>query len=301
MEEKVGEFYRNVLNDELAVTSIFTIHYFKYGKFFSFPSESHDFWELVFIDSGEAEVLNDKKTLILKQSQVFFHKPNAVHTISTGDHFCNSAIVSFECQGDIMKQFENKLFTLNNYERQLLQKIVFEGNYGYKDKLNLLTQKRMKKRHNAPFGCEQTIKNCLELLIISIARNNVVETNAELVDNAKSSIRGEKIVSKIIDYLNNRIDSSVNLDDIAKELYFSKTYIKSVFKKYTGSSIIQYYNKIKIDEAKRLISLKTNSFTEISAKLGFSSVNYFTRLFKTVTDMTPSEYFDSIQADNVLD
>ena len=105
---------------------------------------------------------------------------------------------------------------------------------------------------------------------------------------------------KIIEILKKRVASSISLDEISSELFFSKTYIKNVFKKHVGTRIIKYYNELKIDEAKKLISLKKYSITEIKTMLGFSSVHYFSRLFKKITDMTPSEYQRSIKADNVL-
>lgn len=301
MIKQIGEFYSNSLNDVLKVTGIITIHYLKYGKKFSFPVEEHDFWELVFIDSGEAVVTAGNTDIKLKQSQIVFHKPLLPHTIRTENKFCNSVICAFEASGRMMNFFEDKVFTLNQHEKNLLQQVVLEGKQSYKDKLNLVHQKRMQKREDAPFGAEQLIKNNLELLLISIVRKNAEQHSAKKLELDGTSAHGEQIVKSITNILQSKVHSSVNLDDIAKELYFSKTYIKSVFKKYTGSSIIQFYNRLKIDEAKRLISLKQYTYTEISAQLGFSSVHYFTRLFKSVTDMTPSEYQKSIKADNVLD
>lgn len=300
MGKIVDSFYCNQLHDAVKVTGIFTIHYFKYGKSFSFPEESHNFWELVFIDSGKGLVVSGDKKITLKQSQIIFHKPNVSHTITTGDNFCNSVIVSFEASGRTMSFFEDKVFTLDSYQKELLSAIVREGKTCYQGKLNDVNQKKLEKRPDAPFGAEQVIKNNLELLLISVIRNNRDATSLTK-ESDRISAHAEQIVKLIFKILNSKIYSTVNLDDIAKELYFSKTYIKSVFKKQTGTSIIQYFNRLKIDEAKRLISLKTYSFTEIAQKMGFSSVHYFTRLFKSVTDMTPSEYLKSIKADNVLD
>lgn len=298
--KNIDSFFCNQLHNVLKVNGIFTIHYFKYGKFFEFPEESHNFWELVFIDSGEAVAFSNRKEIRLKQSQIIFHKPNASHTIKTQDKFCNSVIVSFEASGRMMNFFEDKVFTLSTYEKELLQKVVLEGKKSYKGKLNLVHQKKMEKREDALFGAEQIIKNNIELLLISIVRNNFEEKATKKLEYNSVSAHGEQIVKRILEILDSRIYSTVNLDEIAKDLFFSKTYVKSVFKQYVGTSIIQYFNRLKIDEAKKLISMKKYSYTEISAKLGFSSIHYFTRLFKSLTDMTPSEYQKSIKA-NVLD
>ena len=297
---KTNEFYCNQLHSVINVTGIYTIHYFKYGKNFTFPEESHNFWELVFIDSGNAEIVAGKNKLNLSQGQIIFHKPNLSHTISTKNEFCNSAIISFDATGRMLNFFEDRVLSLTNYEKELLLKIIQEGKLSFKGKLNLAHQKKMEKREDAPFGTEQIIANNLELLLISLIRNNY-EKHPTQNQNALASSHSQKLVNKIMEILKSRITSSVNLDDLAKELYFSKTYIKSVFKKHTQTSIIQYYNRLKIDEAKKLISEHKNSFTEIALMLGFSSVHYFTRLFKSLTDMTPSQYLKSIKADNILD
>ncbi len=296
----VGNFYCNQLHSSIKVSGIYTIHYFKYGKNFTFPKEKHDFWELVFIDSGTGHIILDDKEITLNQSQIIFHKPNVNHTIHTKNEFCNSAIVSFDASGKMMHFFGDKIFTLNDYEKSLLQRVIQEGKLCFKGKLNLAYQKKMERRDDSPFGTEQVIANNLELLLISIIRNNLEKTVAPIAPT-KTSSQSEKLVNKIIKILKSKLDSSITLDDLSKELYFSKTYIKSIFKKHTQTSIIQYYNKLKIDEAKKLIAEQKYSFTEISMKLGFSSVHYFTRLFKSLTDMTPTEYLKSIKLHNILD
>ena len=302
MEQNYGNYKEINLKDTFNVKSIFTIHYFKYGKNFSVRSEKHNFWEMVYIDSGEALILADDKKLKLKQGQAFFHKPNELHTIYTENNFANSAIISFDCNSKNMATFSDKIFTLNDFEKQLLNKIIIEGKHSFKDKLNDIYLEKMTKREDAPFAGEQLIKNCIELLLISITRSSI-SNQASLINvfNDNQLVNtSDKIVENILDILYKNIYNNVNLDKIAKELSFSKTYIKSVFKKRTGTSIIQYYIKLKIDEAKKLLSQNKHTITEIADILSFNSIHYFSKQFKSQTDMSPTEYAKSIKADNVL-
>lgn len=294
------EYKKSPLKPTIKVTGIYTVHYFKYGRNFRFKGEKHDFWEMVFIDSGNAKIIADEKELILKQGEAYFHKPNELHNIYTDDKFANSAIITFECKSRIIKQLGDKIHVLDEYEKSLLNKIIQEAKISYSDKLNDVYLTKMSKKATAPFGGEQIIKNCIELLIISLIRSSDNKINPS--DNLSLNISSNKIVDSVKAILYEKLDSasSINLNDISYKLGFSKSYIKSQFKKQTGYSIIQYYIDLKIDKAKKLLSQQKYTVSEIADALGFSSVYYFSRQFKLHTDMSPTEYVNSIKADNVL-
>jgi AraC-like DNA-binding protein len=76
----------------------------------------------------------------------------------------------------------------------------------------------------------------------------------------------------------------------------SRTRIKNSFREKIGTGIIQYFRYIKIEKAKELIREENYNFSEIAEKLGFSSVHYFSSVFKKITDMTPSEYVISVKS-----
>ena len=300
MEKINQKFYKTNLPCPVNVTGVYTIHYFKYGKRFRFPLESHDFWEMIFIDSGQAKVITDNKTCNLKQGEAIFHKPNVAHTIYTEENFANSAIISFECKSKALNTLANKIFTLSDYEKNLLNKIIAEAKISYNDKLNDVYLTKMNKKAVSPFGGEQIIKNSIELLIISLLRNDYTLTKDREENNV--SVNSNKIVDLVKNVLLEKLDnaSKVNLDDISYRIGFSKSYIKTHFKLATGFSIIKYFINLKIDKAKKLLSQQKYQICEIADLLGFSSVYYFSRQFKLCTDMSPSEYLNSIKAYNIL-
>lgn len=300
MIKNTGLFTKSELKSTVKINGIYTVHYFKYGKNFRFNAENHDFWELVFIDSGNAKILNGDQTYTLKQGEAFLHRPNVLHTIYTDDGFANSAIITFECKNRILKSAADKVLVLSDYEKTLLNKIISETKLSYTDKLNDVHLKQMNKNPSAPFGGEQIIKNCIELLFVSIIRN--IQSSKVTIEELNLNIDSDQIVGNIQKLLHAHLDDAenVNLDEISFRLGFSKSYIKSQFKKKTGFSIIQYFINMKIDKAKKLLSQQKYTVSEISDMLGFGSVYYFSRLFKLHTDMSPTEYIRSIKADNVL-
>ena len=300
MENLYRQYEKNSLPTLINVSGIYTIHYFKYGRNFRIQSERHNFWEMVYIDSGSAKVVAENKQLTLKQGEAYFHKPNELHTIYTDEKFANSAIVSFECKSRVLKLLSDRIHVLDEYQKSLLNKIVQEAKISYKDKLNEIYLLKMSKKHPAPFGGEQIIKNSIELLLISLLRTNTSQKISTTDSNLNFS--SNKIVESVKNILQDRLENAntINLDEISYKLGFSKSYIKSQFKKQTGTSIIQFFIELKIDKAKKMLSQQKFTVSEIADSLGFSSVFYFSRQFKIHTDMSPTEYVNSIKADNVL-
>ena len=100
--------------------------------------------------------------------------------------------------------------------------------------------------------------------------------------------------------LNENVRSRITLEFIADTLGYSQTHVKALFKKRTGTSIIKYFNGLKVQEAKKLISENEHSFSDIASMLGYDSVQYFCTQFKAYTNMTPSEYLKSVKILKVL-
>ncbi len=300
MKKDSVKFYKNKLNIEVNISSIYTIHYFKYGKNFKYQGEQHNFWELVYLDSGTASIVADNNGIQLKQGQAFLHAPNEYHSINTDDDFANSVIITFDSNSECLFSLCGRVLAFGEYEKSLLNIIINEAKTNYADKLNDIYLTKMTKKANAQFATEQIIKNCIELLFISLLRNfdTVPSTSIQLGVTCGAG----KIVESVCAILKEKLNSStkISLNEISYKLGFSKSYIKSQFKKKTGTSVIQYYIDMKIDKAKKLLSQQKNTISEISDLLGFSSVFYFSRQFKAHTDMSPSEYINSIKADNVL-
>ncbi|WP_073340885.1 helix-turn-helix domain-containing protein [Clostridium grantii] len=81
-----------------------------------------------------------------------------------------------------------------------------------------------------------------------------------------------------------RISTSV------KERTYNDMTSKAMFKEYTGTSVMEFYKSLKVEESKKLIREGQINFRKIAQKLGYSSSHYFSRHLKKATNMTPSQY-----------
>jgi len=104
------------------------------------------------------------------------------------------------------------------------------------------------------------------------------------------------LFEKILHFFETNLDSQITLTDLCKIFPVGQSTIKKLFYEKAQCGVIEYHRKLRINEAKRLIREKNMNFTVISEELDFSSLHYFSRCFKKITGMSPSEYARSVKS-----
>ncbi len=101
---------------------------------------------------------------------------------------------------------------------------------------------------------------------------------------------GDAEIDKIQNWLESNFNEPVNLDMLAKIGNIGKKTLLRRFKKATGETPLIYLQKLRIENAKRLLESKNLSFSEITWKVGYNDVSSFHKAFKAETGLTPVEY-----------
>ena len=102
--------------------------------------------------------------------------------------------------------------------------------------------------------------------------------------------QSESIVKKTCLFITDNIEKDINLELVANEVHVSKDYLGKLFKQRTEVNFNDYLTKIKMEYAKHLLGTGEYKNYEISEKLGYSSPDYFCRLFKNYTGYTPLQF-----------
>ena len=110
------------------------------------------------------------------------------------------------------------------------------------------------------------------------------------VASEKCGIHRSKLVRTVRDFVLSHIGENVTTEAIAKECGMSRTYLCKQFSEEALMTVGQYVTQVKIEEAKRLMSITQKSIAEIAEYLGYSSQSHFQRVFKKHTGITPGEY-----------
>jgi AraC-like DNA-binding protein len=194
-----------------------------------------------------------------------------------------------------MSYFENRKIEASMATKQQIAAIIHEASSTFDLPFNNPRMQQLRPKPNSQlWGGPQTILLRLELMLIEIIRND-----SEYVPSSKmyfpKDIITDEFALKIIAFMEERLYGKFTLEELSREMAFGKTYISKQFIKVCGHSIIDYFNLMKINEAKRLIRDGRYNFFEISEKLMFSNSHYFSTLFKKHTGMTPTQYKHSIK------
>ncbi len=292
--------YKSVkLQDTITIQNIYSIHYFEYMCDFSFPGESHDFWEFLCVDKGEVNVLADKKPHVLKKGEIIFHKPNEFHNVNSNGLIApNLVVISFSCASPSMSFFEEKVLQISEPERLLLAQIIQEAKHVFDGRLDDPYQEELIKAKQPAFAGEQLIRLYLEQLLIQLIRRYTIgipSQNTLLVKSIKQKADGE-LFEQIQKYMETHIRETLTIEQICKNNSIGRSQLQKLFRSKSGYGAIEYFSRLKVDLAKQMIRENHYNFTQIADALGFSSIHYFSRQFKQITGMTPSEYASSIKA-----
>ena len=111
----------------------------------------------------------------------------------------------------------------------------------------------------------------------------------------KKHISKYDTMNAVFEYIDTQYDKDISVSSLAERFFMSPSYFAHLFKKRCGKSITEYINDVRITHAKALIDKGGESIGRIASRVGFSDINYFSRKFKAIVGITPSEYKKSFQ------
>ena len=286
------DYINKSLKNILCVDDINNFHSLRITPDFVDQMEVHDFWELVYIESGDALITSDDKKISVSAGDLFFHKPGEVHAIeSINSSYIRAYFISFSSASEITKLFDRLKITIRHEQKTMLKKLYDEALTLYDNKPEYEKQADFysdKLKANTPTGAQQLFRMHFEELLISVIR--LVENKENVFFYESKKELDAFIFQKLTEKIKSSLYSNLTIKDLCDELNCGRTYLSILFKKNTGDTIMNYYNTLKIKEAKKLIQKGNYSISRISEMLNFSTQYYFSRVFKRIEGITPSEF-----------
>jgi AraC-like DNA-binding protein len=117
----------------------------------------------------------------------------------------------------------------------------------------------------------------------------VLDHYIELVREGREG-RYSPRIKQALRHIKRRVFEPCGLRELAGDLGLNPNYLSWLFKKETGLTLTRYVQQVKIEEAKRLMAIREHSLSDIADILRFTSLSYFSRVFKRLTGCSPREY-----------
>ncbi|MDR6553891.1 helix-turn-helix domain-containing protein [Paenibacillus qinlingensis] len=145
-------------------------------------------------------------------------------------------------------------------------------------------QLKVKRNNSAGWGDDSEIRQYFQ----SILDQWIIHRPAQVSQNLKF------VVQKACEHIRTHYRDDFTLSELADMANLSISHFGFLFKQQTGCTMIQYINEIRIAESKKLLLETDDKAYRIAELVGFGSLPYFTRVFKAIVGLTPSEYRKSM-------
>lgn len=244
----------------------------RYGGDWHSVPHTHNHLELFYIVGGKGQFLIQDLLYPVNANNLIIINPNVTHTeVSLNAQPLEYIVLGIEGielqpnasangQFSILDQFESVEISgcLRNILREMEQK-----NTGYED----------------------ICQAYAEILIIRLMRNTSLAIPAE-----PQTVSTNRQCATVRQYIDLHFKEALTLEQLAEIGHMNKFYLSHAFKRFYGASPINYMISKRIDESKYLLAETDLSMSQIAQLLGFSSLSYFSQVFRRTQNLTPMEY-----------
>lgn len=263
------------LVSNLEITEIFGYYYQVRNANYVFPGEKHDFWELTFIDNGSLETTIDDDVYQMNNFDLILYAPNQFHSQKTAkSHSCSYLTILFDMKIDNPELITNRVYNAHREIHNALNNFI--------------------KVSNDDILYDNELMLCyLKELIVKLLQYDFLSSSPIASTPMQQRFENE-LLNEIIIYINSNIYEQITIEEICHKFSISRSSLQTLFKNNLNVAPKQYISDLKLNKSKLLIKESLYTISEISSKLGFTSIHYFSRKFKQQYGITPTDYAKTI-------
>ena len=244
----------------------------KYGGDWHSVPHTHNHVELFYIIGGKGQFLINDDLYPVNTNHLIIINPNVIHTeVSLNAQPLEYIVLGIDgIELSINDTANGQFCILDHFESVDISSCL----------RNILREMEMKQP-----GYEDVCQAFMEILIIRLMRSTGLS-----VPNGIPSVSSHRQCAAIRRYIDLHFKESLTLDLLAEEAHMNKHYLSHAFKREYGISPINYMISRRIEESKYLLTETDLSLSQISQLLGFSSLSYFSQVFRKSQSIPPIEY-----------
>ena len=259
---KAGEFYGTTSQSLSARGFRFTEK--AYSSRARLPTHAHELSHFCFVLAGNYNETIGRTLFERRRMTLVYYPPDVSHGeehLTRGRHF-------------LVEIDSNALEIVRNYGAQLREPVLLEAD-------SLWLANRMYKEFNEPDEFSPVALESLSTELL-IAASRLGKSKAERI--------APPWLASVKEFLNENFSEPPGLDELANAARVHPTHLARVFRQFEHSTIGDYIRKARINYARQRMLESDEPLVEIALAAGFADQTHFTRSFKRVTGMTPTEF-----------
>ena len=264
----IDNYHGTDIQKPFELTAFFTVFRQTHEAGFTYPGESHRFWEIVYVAAGGIQAIENTEVYELKEGDMILHAPMEFHSIRNHrDTPAKVLITTFSVAGTLPDSLSGGIFALSAKERAEYETLF----------------RRLESFWTQPTdGLDGLLcANRLSAFLIELAGSS----SAQRMVSSHSALEYRRVMQA----MNENLYTNCTLHELAQELSISVSYMKMLFQRYGGISPKAYYSQLRCNEAVRLLQSGLPA-AEVAEKMNFSSPNYFSTFIRRQTGSLPSRY-----------
>ncbi len=264
-------FVYESISPKIRVSEIIAYYYVVKRPAYSFLGETHNYYELTFVDQGSLDTTVDGKSYTIGINECMLYVPGQFHDQKvSSDNPCSYLTVIFAADGVHTDLVSNRVISCTREMQDDINRFVSTS-----DQEN-------------PFKYDGMI-SCLEQILISFH----MYANAKKMPKPITPVNQhfeDRLVEEILEYIHKHILEPLPIEQICDRFAISRSTLQNLFKNNLQVPPKQYINTAKLNQSRLLIRKGDYTITEIASMLSFNSIHYFSRKFTQSYGITPSEY-----------
>lgn len=269
-------------SSQLMNNKSYEISFYKDKDFQKVSLHSHDFYELYFFIKGNANYIIEDSYYKLNQGDILLVSPSDLHQLDIYDSKEDYERIVLWINPRYLKKLSTQrtdlsiCFKLSNGHNKHLIRAPISSTI----KELLLELYRNSKSES--YGSDVFADILIKKVLLSLSEHAINAPHHAIEYN-------DSIVSKVMRYISDNLNSKLTLDILADSMFMSKYHLSRLFKNETNTTIHQYIIKKRLILSKRFLE-QNLPVVEVFAKCGFSDYTHFFRAFKNEYGITPKEY-----------
>ena len=234
--------------------------------------------ELFYVLTGKLDVQIDDKKYLLQKGDILLINANKRHLMIGSDALLGARFeIDFHLLAEEMGTMQ-LMFWCNT---------VADKNEAYDDLRRVLDHILERYFERDQKGALYLSSLCYEALYILTSNFMIRADDARIhVENSQDRIR----IREIQNYIQANYQSQISLNDLAERLYLSNAYLSKYVKKHLGLTFMEYLNNVRLFHAVDELLYSNKNVTRIALDNGFPTSAAFTKSFRDIHGVSPSEY-----------